>query len=103
VLGHELLDRDVAHVGDDVGDRFHGHPLDALVEDDLALIVRDVVELQEVLADVEVARLDLLLRFLERLVDPGMDDRLVLFQPEPRQHAVELVRPEDTHQIVFER
>ncbi len=42
-----------------------------------------VVELEQVLADVEVARLDLLLRLLQRLVDPGMDDRLALLQAEP--------------------
>ena len=79
------------------------HPLDALLEDDLALVVHHVVELEQVLADVEVARLDLLLRLLQRLVDPGMDDRLVLLEAEPLQHRVELVRPEDAHQIVFER
>ena len=62
-----------------------------------------VVELQDVLADVEVARLDLLLRLLQRLVDPGMDDRLVLLQAELGQHAVELVGAEDAHQVVFER
>ena len=38
---------------------------------------------EQVLADVEVARLDLLLRLLQRLVDPGMDDGLALFQAEP--------------------
>ena len=32
--------------------------------------------------DLEVARLDLLLRLLERLVDPWVDDRLVLLQAE---------------------
>ena len=79
------------------------HPFDALVEDDLALVVHHVVELQDVLADVEVARLDLLLRLLQRLVDPGMDDRLVLLQAELGQHAVELVGAEDAHQVVFER
>ena len=82
VLGDEIVDRDMAHVVDDLGDRLHLHPLDALVEDDLALVVEDVVELQEVLADVEVTDLDLLLRLFERLVDPGMDDRFVLLQPE---------------------
>src|SRR4029078_11273025 len=46
---------------------------------------------------------DLGLRLLQRLVDPGMDDRLVLLQPELGQHAVELVGPEDAHQVVFER
>jgi Ni,Fe-hydrogenase maturation factor len=33
----------------------------ALLEDDLALVVQNVVVFQEVLADVEVARLDLFL------------------------------------------
>src|SRR5205085_11144631 len=60
------------------------------------------VELEQILADVEVARLDLLLRLLQRLVDPRMDDRLVLLEPELLQHAVELVRPEDAHKVVFE-
>src|SRR6185437_13197024 len=35
--------------------------------------------------------------------DPRMDDGLALFQPEPGQHAVEPVRAEDAHQIVFQR
>ena len=65
------------------------HQLDALLEDDLALVVHHVVEFQQVLADVEVARLDLLLRLLQRLVDPGMDDRLVLLEAELLQHAVQ--------------
>ena len=47
---------------------------------DLALIVHHVVELQHVLAHVEVARLDLLLRLFQRLVDPGMDDRLAFLR-----------------------
>src|SRR5262249_52660763 len=48
--------------------------------------------------------LDLLLRLLQRLVDPGMDDRLVLLEPEPLQHAVEPFRAaEDAHEVVFER
>ena len=79
------------------------HQIDALVEDDLALVVHDVVEFEQVLADVEVARLDLLLRLLQRLVDPRMDDRLVLLQAEALKHGVEPVRPEDAHQVVFER
>ena len=76
VLGDEVVDEGVAHVGDGLGDAVVLHQVDALVEDHLALVVLDVVELQQVLADVEVARLDLLLRLLQRLVDPGMDDRL---------------------------
>ena len=45
----------------------------------------------------------LLLRLLERLVDPGMDDRLVLLEAELRQHAVHAVGPEDAHQVVLQR
>ena len=82
VLGDDVVDEGVAHVGDGLGDAFVLHQVDALVEDDLALVVLDVVEFQQILADVEVARLDLLLRLLQRLVDPGMDDGLALFQAE---------------------
>src|SRR5215831_7864438 len=32
-----------------------------------------------------------------------MDDRLVLLKAQSLEHAVELVRPEDTHQVVLER
>ena len=32
-----------------------------------------------------------------------MNDRLVLLQPQPLQHGVELVGPEDAHQVVFQR
>ena len=103
VLGDDVLDEGVAHVGDGLGDAVVLHQVDALVEDHLALVVLDVVELEQVLADVEVARLDLLLRLLQRLVDPGMDDGLALFQAEPRQHGVEPVGAEDPHQIVFQR
>ena len=54
-----------AHVGDRVRQMLVGiHELDALLEDDLALIIQHVVVLQQVLADVEVARFDLLLRAL---------------------------------------
>ena len=76
---------------------------DALLEDDLALVVHDVVEFQQVLADVEVARLDLLLGLLERLVDPGMDDRLALLEAQRLQHLVHALGTEDAHQIVLER
>ena len=103
VLGDQVLDHLVAHVGDHLGGTVVRIQFDALLEDHLALVVHHVVELQDVLADVEVARLDLLLRLLQRLVDPGMDDRLVLLEPELGQHAVELVGAEDAHQVVFQR
>jgi hypothetical protein len=41
----------------------------ALLVDDLALVVGDVVVFEQLLADVEVARLDLALRLLDRARD----------------------------------
>ena len=74
-----------------------------MLEDHLALIVHHVVVLEHVLAGIEVARLDLLLRLLEGLVDPGVGDGLAFLQPQLLQHAVHAVRAEDAHQVVFER
>ena len=79
------------------------HDLDALLEDDLALVVHHVVVFQDLLAHIEVARLDLLLRHFQRLVHPAVRDRLALLQAELAEHAVHLVRAEDAHQVVFER
>jgi hypothetical protein len=79
------------------------HQFLALLEDHLALIVHHVIVFQQVLADVEVARLDLLLGLFQRLVDPRMDDRLAFLQAELLQHAIHPVGAEDAHQIVLKR
>jgi hypothetical protein len=47
------------------------HQFLALFEDDLALIVHHVIELEQVLADIEVARLDLLLGLSSALLIQG--------------------------------
>ena len=91
------------HIGDHLADSLVFHPFDALVENDLALIVHHVVEFQDVFTDVEIARLDFLLRLFQRLVDPRVNDRLILLQSQPLQHTVELVGAENAHQIIFER
>ena len=101
-LRHQLVDDLRAHVGHGLADIVVAHHVDALLEDDLALIVHHVVVLEHVLARVEVARLDLLLRLLQRLVDPGMRDGLAFLQAQLLQHAVHAVRAEDAHQVVFE-
>jgi hypothetical protein len=97
-----VLDHLVAHVARDLGDFLGAHDLVALGEDDLALVVHHVVEFQQLLADVEVAPLDLGLRAFQRLVHPGVDDRLAFLQAQRAQHLVEPVGPEDAHQVVFE-
>ena len=99
----QLLHHLVAQILDGLADVVVAHDVDAVLEDHLALIVHHVVVLEHVLAGVEVARLDLLLRLLQRLVDPGMGDRLAFLQAELLQHAVHAVGAEDAHQVVFER
>ncbi len=103
MLGDEIVDDARAHFGDGRLERFLRHHLAPVLEDDLALVVHHVVELENVLADVEVARFDLLLRLLQRLVDPGMDDRLVLLEPEALEHRVHALGAEDAHQVVLQR
>ena len=87
---------------DDRRDIGGAHELDALLEDRLALIVDDVVELQQVLADFEVALFDAALRGFERLVHPRVDDGLAFLDAEAAHDGVEAFGGEDAQEIVFE-
>ena len=85
----QALDHVMAHVGNHLRHVFGVHQLLALLVHDLALIVHHVVVLEQVLANFEVARFDLLLRLCQCLVDPGMNDRLTLLEAKSLQHAVD--------------
>ncbi len=61
-----------------IGDVLRPHQLGALRVDHLALVVRDVVVLEQVLADVEVVRLDLALRALDLAREHAALDDLAL-------------------------
>ena len=100
---HHAVDHVAAHAGHGVRDVLGRHQLDTLLVDLLALAVHDVVEAQQVLADLEVARLDLALRRLERLVEPAMGQRLVVGHALLLHPVEHLVVAEDAHQVVFER
>ena len=73
-IGHvardQRVDHVVTHLGDGLVDVLGIHQVDALLEDDLALVIHHVVVLEDVLADVEVARLDAGLGALDGLGDP---------------------------------
>ena len=84
-------------------ERFRRHHPAPVLEYDLALVVHHIVKLENVLADVEIARLDLLLRLLERFVDPRVDDRFVLLEAEALEHRVHALRSENAHEIVLQR
>ena len=71
--------------------------------DALTLLVHHVVVFEEMFADGEVLRFDLLLRALDGARDHAVLDRHVLFHAEPLHQAGDAIRPEDAHQVVFER
>ena len=102
VLGDQILDHLMAHVVHGLGDVLGLHQLAPLLVDHLALVVHHVVELEQLLADLEVVGLDLLLRLLQRLVDPRVDDRLAFLEAEALQHPVHALGAEPAHQIVLE-
>ena len=71
--------------------------------DVLALLVHDVVVLEQVLADGEVLRLHLLLRPLDGARHHAVLDGDALFHPQTLHQARDAIGPEDAHQVVFER
>src|SRR5439155_19553346 len=71
--------------------------------DDLSLLVEHVVVLEEVLADVEVVRLDLLLRVADGPGDEPVLDRDPLLHAEPLHQALHAIGAEDAEEIVLER
>ena len=101
-LADDRVDRLGAHVGDDVADRRGVHDVRALLVDDLALVVHHVVIFDDLLADVVVARLDLLLRGLDRFGDPWADDRLAVGEVLVHQAREHRLRAEDAQQVVVE-
>jgi hypothetical protein len=102
-LADDGVDRLGAHVLDHVADGVGIHDVGALLVDHLALIVHDVVIFDDLLADVVVARLDLLLGGLDRLGDPGRDDRLAVLEILVHQAREHGLRAEDAQEIVVER
>src|SRR6185312_5407148 len=100
---HHLDDDVAAHVDDRLGDAFAVEQFVALLVDDLALVVRGVVELQQVLADVEVVRLDLALRLFDLAADHAVLDRVVFLHAEHAHEARDTLAHEDADEVVFER
>src|SRR5512134_2029518 len=106
-LGRDVRAEDVGH--DAVAQALH-HLRQALILEDavaqlvdvLALVVGDGVVLEELLADVEVVRLDLPLRALDRAGDQGVLDRLALGHLEPFHDRLDALAGEDPQQLVVE-
>ena len=74
----------------------------ALGIDELALFVQDIVVFQKVLADLEVSLLDALLSPFDRLVDPGVIDRLPVLHSHSPHQPLEVLSAEEPHQVVVQ-
>ncbi len=99
----EVVHRSFAQVGDLVDQRLRLEDLVALLVDHLALVVGDVVVLQQLLAHVEVARLDLALRAFQAAADDAGLDGLALGHLQALHDRLDAVAREDAHQRVFQR
>ena len=101
--GNQIINHAMPHFIDDRPDALFRHEFTTLFENDLALVIHHIIIFQNILPHVEIARLDFLLRLLDCLVDPRMNNRLVFLQTQLLQHAVHPVGAENPHQIVLQR
>ena len=75
----------------------------SLLVDDLALGIRDIVELNEVLSDVEVPGLDLALGVLDGAGDHAVLDHVALLHADPLEDPLHLLGVDEAlHQAVIE-
>ena len=102
VLRHLVLDDVFDHREDVVAQVLTEQDLLALAVDDLTLLIHDVVVLEDVFADVEIACLDLFLRVLHRARDDRVLDRLVLVHAEAIHDARDAVGGKETHEVVLQ-
>ena len=68
----------------------------------LALLVHDVVVVEQMFTDVEVATLDLLLRAFDHAGQHAILDRLALFHPDSVPPVLDTIRLEYPQEVVFE-
>ena len=75
----------------------------AVVVDDLALLIHDVVVLEKVFPNVEVVSLDLFLRVLNGASDHPVLDRDALLHAKLPHEVRDPIRGEDAHQVILKR
>ena len=102
MLAHQVSEATLAQ-GGDLGRKIRGiQDVIALLVDHLALVVGDVVVLEQLLADVEVASLDLALRALDAAGDDTRLDGLALRHLETVHDGLDPVACKDAHQRIVQ-
>src|SRR4029077_1564802 len=99
----EALGESLRHLARRLAEVLLGEQLAAAGVDHLALLVEDVVVLEQVLADVEVVRLDLLLRVADGAADETVLDWNAILHAEPPHCVLHPVGAEDPQEIVLQR
>ena len=99
---HHVLHRIRNHLIDSVAHALAiQHPA-PLAIDNLALLVHDLVILQQVLTNAEVVALDLLLRLLNGVRQHLMLNLLILRHAQRVEHSHQTLGAEETHQVVLQ-
>jgi len=79
-IGDHFLNDFTAQIVDGFTDIFSFHNLPALLVNDFALIIHNVVEFQKIFPHVEITPFDFLLSLFERRTNPWMRDFLAVTQ-----------------------
>ena len=103
MFGHKVVNQSGPHVTDGFFQTVVGHHVAALLKHHFALHIHHVIIFDNILAHVEIARFDLLLRLLNRFVDHIRDQSLVLFHPDALHQGRHALATENAHQVIFHR
>ena len=100
--GNQAVELRAEHVQDTLAETVAGQDAGALLVNHRALLVEHVVEVEQVLAHVEVMALDLHLRAGYGLGDELVFQGLVVVEAGPVHHVFDAVTAEPLHQFVLE-
>ena len=103
MVADQRIDGVVAHILNNIIDRFGIHDVAALFVDDLALVIHDIVIFNKLFADIVVARLDLFLRGFDGFRQPFAANRLTVLQRRVHHLRKQGFRSENPQQIIVER
>ena len=98
-----VIDLLADHIGNQLAAVHAVQDLLAVAVNTFALLVHDLVILEQVLANLEVSLFDFLLRGLDAARDELAFDPLPFLHPQPFENALHPRPGEDPHQVIFQR
>ena len=98
---NKVLNQLMTEVLNHIRDIFVRHELHALFEDRFALIIHDIIIFEQVLPNIEIARLHALLGRLDRFGHKAIFNLLAFFPAKFRHHGLEFFAAENPQQVIF--